>query len=85
MRRLILIVLLLTALAACRQKAEPGAALAGTWRWLQSSGGLDGHTETPATTGYEQRLQIDDTLIARYRNDSLLAREPYRLVKGQSV
>ncbi len=77
--------LLLTGFAACRQKVEPEAALVGNWRWLQSTGGLDGHSETPATAGYEQRLQIDDTYIARYRNDSLLVRERYRLIKGQSI
>lgn len=77
--------LLLTGFATCHQKIEPGAVLVGNWRWLHSTGGLDGRMETPATTGYEQRLQIDDTRIARYRNDSLLAREGYHLVKGQSI
>ncbi len=85
MRRAIWFMLLLTGFVACRQKIEPGAALVGTWRWLQSTGSLDGHSETPATVGYELRLQIDDAYIARYRNDSLLVRERYRLVKGQSI
>lgn len=42
--------------------AEPVVAkLTGSWRWVKSVGGFAGHTITPATEGYSQRLN--------YRND----------------
>tara|TARA_B110000967_G_C18572203_1_gene405449 strand:+ start:152 stop:538 length:387 start_codon:yes stop_codon:yes gene_type:complete len=45
--------------------------LAGTWYWVESSGGIDGRTETPNSTGNSMKIEITNNSIKRYLNENL--------------
>jgi hypothetical protein len=45
--------------------------LAGTWNWVESSGGIDGRTETPNSTGNSMKIEISNNSIKRYLNGNL--------------
>ena len=45
--------------------------LAGTWNWVESSGGIDGRTETPNSTGNSMKIKITNNSIKRYLNENL--------------
>tara|TARA_B110001452_G_scaffold254328_1_gene245813 strand:+ start:2533 stop:2919 length:387 start_codon:yes stop_codon:yes gene_type:complete len=45
--------------------------LAGTWNWVESSGGIDGRTETPNSTGNSMKIEITNNSIKRYLNENL--------------
>ncbi len=51
-----------------------------TWDWVQSSGGIAGVTNTPASTGYrEQAVYRLDGRYELYRNDSLIRSTTYTI------
>jgi hypothetical protein len=43
-----------------------------TWQWVQSVGGIGGVLMTPATTGYNQTLELDESGLYRVYRDSTL-------------
>lgn len=67
-------VMVLTALlAACRSAGtDPAAApLDGEWEWIGSTGGIAGRRVTPATEGYDVRLNFSGNRVRAFRNDSV--------------
>jgi len=57
----------------------------GNWIWIQSSGGIDGRTETPESTQTTKKLEITKNLIRTYVNDTLKSEMGYRLEVGESI
>ncbi|MFV9552579.1 hypothetical protein [Algibacter sp. PT7-4] len=45
--------------------------LIGTWNWVESSGGIDGRTETPTSTGNSMKIEISSNSVKRYLNGNL--------------
>jgi hypothetical protein len=45
--------------------------LIGKWNWMESSGGIAYHTETPESTGKTVKLEIDNNTIKRFVNGAL--------------
>jgi hypothetical protein len=59
--------------------------LIGTWNWIVSSGGIDGRTETPESTGTTVRLEISNNTIKRYLNNNLQNELSYTLEFRESM
>jgi hypothetical protein len=49
------------------------AAVAGSWRWLSSTGGIAGRTYTPASEGYSVTFKFEGGNVTGLRNDSVKA------------
>ena len=45
--------------------------LTGNWNWVESSGGIAYHTETPESTGKTVKLEIANSTIKRFVNGTL--------------
>ena len=45
--------------------------LIGTWNWVESSGGIDGRTETPISTGNTMKIEFSSNSVKRYLNGIL--------------
>jgi len=62
---LLLIVLILT---SCNNDSEIGKSnsLVGKWKWIESSGGIDGRIENPTTTGKSILIEFSDSTIKTY-------------------
>ena len=59
--------------------------LIGTWNWIGSSGGIDGRTETPESTGKSKRLEISSNTIKRYQNGDLVVTNTYTIQTRESI
>ncbi|HNL83744.1 MAG TPA: hypothetical protein PKO18_00815 [Chitinophagales bacterium] len=85
--RFLLIISVLTIFLSCKKDAIKGSYnqndLTGRWEWLSSSGGITGGTETPATRGYSQSINITADKIQFYTNDILTQDITYTI--GQAV
>jgi hypothetical protein len=58
----------------------------GTWRWVQSSGGIAGFTYTPANAGYSQSLQFNrDSTYVVLRNDTVLDNGRFTIKKERTM
>lgn len=61
------------------------SGLIGTWNWIESSGGFDGRTETPESTGKNEILEISPTSIKKYSNGILDSDLKYSTKFGPST
>ena len=59
--------------------------ISGNWIWVKSTGGIDGRTETPATTGTTIRLEISKQSVRRFVNGELADEFTYVIKKQQSI
>ena len=39
--------------------------LIGTWNWVESSGGIDGRTETPISTGNTMKIEFSSNSVKK--------------------
>jgi hypothetical protein len=53
--------------------------LSGSWRWVQSQGGIAGMERNPESEGYSARLEYDATRVRAFRNDRLVAEATFTL------
>lgn len=83
MRKLLVGLLLVT---GCRSASlEPGIdRLAGTWRWIESTGGIAGMKVTPASVNYTAQLRFAGSQVTVLRNDSVKGSTTFRL-HGDSI
>lgn len=79
--KILIVILLITGAIACEPapKPEQGGELLGSWKWLNSSGGIGGWTETPESTGQNIRIEITKERYLKYINDTLEADMSYSL------
>ena len=84
MRKLVIGFVLL--LAACRSASfEPSAdRLSGTWRWVESTGGIGGFRYTPASLHYNVELRFAGGQVSALRNDSLKSTSAFT-IRGDEV
>jgi hypothetical protein len=83
LRKLLLVCVVL---AGCRSASvEPSAdRLSGTWRWIESTGGIGGFRYTPASLNYNVELRIAGNQVTAVRNDSVIATSTITL-RGDEV
>ncbi len=55
------------------------AKIIGVWNWDKSTGGIDGATHTPESTGSIQRLEVTAAAMKRYYNNDLLSENSYAI------
>lgn len=81
---LLLIVLILT---SCNNDSEIGKSnsLVGKWKWIESSGGIDGRIENPTTTGKSILIEFSDSTIKTYENGLLKAEEKFQIQSQNSI
>lgn len=71
---------------ACSATQESGnESLYGTWNWIGSSGGIDGRTETPETTGRTMALQFSKNVLKKYNNGNLIQELPFSIQVRESI
>ncbi len=59
--------------------------LVGNWEWISSTGGIDGRTETPQSTGKNIKLSITKDSIKVYENSVLKQKNSYKISREKSV
>ena len=64
---------------------ELKSQLIGKWKWIESSGGIDGRTETPASTGNAVTIEITRTTIKTFINGKLESEMNYEIQSGSSI
>ncbi|WP_310595055.1 hypothetical protein [Flavobacterium sp.] len=81
---LLLIVLILT---SCNNDSEIAKSnnLVGKWKWIESSGGINGRIENPTTTGKSILLEFTDSTIKTYENGLLKAEEKFQIQSQNSI
>lgn len=86
MKKIISILTIVLLLTSCSSDVVmPQDELVGKWKWIQSSGGIDGRTETPETEGYEQSIEFTSKSIKRYRDGQLLTENTYTIILDNSI
>jgi hypothetical protein len=71
--------LLLLFATGCEKDCINAKGINGEWIWTKSFGGIFGGTITPKDAGYNEKLIIDDFIIQKFINDSLVAESQYEL------
>ncbi len=81
---LVLIVLILT---SCNNDSEIAKSnnLVGKWKWIESSGGINGRIENPTTTGKSILIEFTDSTIKTYENGLLKAEEKFQIQSQNSI
>ncbi len=59
--------------------------LDGSWNWIGSSGGIDGRTETPETTGRIMELRFSKNILKKFNNGVLIQELPYNIQLKESI
>ncbi len=61
------------------------AEIIGNWDWVESTGGIDGRTDTPASTGNQIVIEFRVGSYKKYVNGELEDEMTYKLEEGQSI
>lgn len=83
-----LVFILIIGLISCDDSVSPiseKSGLTGSWIWLKSTGGIDGRTETPLSTGESILIEITNSRFKKYVNGSLTEDFEYSIGQGQSI
>ena len=59
--------------------------LLGKWKWVESSGGIDGRTETPEGTGNAVTIVFTLTTMKKFINGNLESEVDYEIQSGSSI
>jgi hypothetical protein len=86
MKNLILLLVTLF-LASCNNDSEieKSNSIVGKWKWIESSGGIDGRVENPTTTGKSIVLEFTESTIKTYENGLLKAEGNYQIQLQNSI
>ena len=86
MKKLFLLLVLVWAIS-CERQDENSAkeSLIGNWEWISSTGGIDGRTETPASTGKQVKIVITKDSVKVYENSVLKQKNSYKISREKSV
>lgn len=87
MKKWILILLLASFTINCSNDDEINInqKLIGEWKWIESSGGIQGETINPQTTGENRNIEITSDKIKYFTNGVLISEFDYYLIKGESI
>jgi len=86
MKNLILLLVTLF-LASCNNDSEieKSNSIVGKWKWIESSGGIDGRLENPTTTGKSIVLEFTESTIKTYENGLLKSEGNYKIQLQNSI
>lgn len=86
MKKLFLLLVLVWAIS-CEREDENSTkeSLIGNWEWISSTGGIDGRTETPASTGKQVKIVITKDSVKVYENSVLKQKNSYKISREKSV
>ncbi len=87
MKNYFLLLFIGIALLSCSSDDDNSAKtqLIGNWNWTESSGGIDGRTETPTSTGNIIKLEISYSSVKRYVNGNLQSELSYSIETRESM
>jgi len=88
MKKLLIVFILMCFFTSCSDKDESRlvvSELVSRWKWVESSGGIDGRTETPESTGKEITLIFSLNTYQQYVNDELELEMTYHLEEAESM
>lgn len=72
MKKIITLILIgILAFSCSNDDNSTVAQLTGRWNWVESSGGISFHTETPESTGKTVNLEINEKTIQMFTNGNL--------------
>jgi hypothetical protein len=78
---------ILITLIGCTQEGDINlnSRLIGKWKWIESSGGIDGRTETPESTGNVVTIEFTSTTMKTFVNGNLESEVYYEIQSGSSI
>ncbi|MBT8388013.1 MAG: hypothetical protein KJO12_11430 [Ignavibacteria bacterium] len=86
MRSIVLYFILISIIGCSNEQNEKlHSKLLGKWKWIESSGGIDGRTETPESTGNDVKIEITRTTIKTFVNGILESEINYEIEVGSSI
>ena len=87
MKKWILILAFTISLINCSNETENSlnVQIVGKWKWTESSGGIQGETINPQTTGENRTIEITPERIKYFLNGKLISESDYELTKGESI
>ena len=86
MKNIIFTFILIT-LIGCTKEGDINLSsqLVGKWKWIESSGGIDGRTETPASTGNVITIEFTLATMKTFVNGKLESEVRYEIQSGSSI
>ncbi|RXQ91531.1 hypothetical protein EO244_12350 [Ancylomarina salipaludis] len=88
MKKIFIVFILMTFFSSCSDKNDDNfvvSELVSRWKWVESSGGIDGRTDTPESTGKEIVLIFSLNTYQQYVNDKLEIEMTYHLEEAESI
>ncbi|NGY38519.1 hypothetical protein FQU23_013490 [Flavobacterium sp. XN-5] len=87
MRKITCLILVLFSIISCSSESSStkNNSIIGKWNWVESSGGIDGRTETPKSTGKTIQLEISNSKIKKYVDEALVSETAYTIQTGTSI
>ena len=79
MKNYIFIIFFVITCLSCSKNDNTTNLLVGTWNCVESSGGIDGRTETPISTGNSIKLEISKNSVKKYLNGNLVSELSYSI------
>lgn len=87
MKNIFLSLILVVLFSSClKDDDDPQFAseIIGRWIWIESTGGIDGRTETPVSTGNQITIEFSADSYKKYVNGNLNVQMTYKLEIGES-
>ncbi len=83
----IIFTFILIALIGCSQNdnSNLSSQLIGKWKWIESSGGIDGRTETPESKGNAVKIEFTVSTMRKFVNGNLESEINYEIQSGPSI
>lgn len=86
MKSIVLYFILITIFGCSNEHNEElHSKLIGKWKWIESSGGIDGRTETPKTRGNAVTIEFTRTTMKTFVNGNLESEINYEIQVGSSI
>ncbi|MEN8126041.1 MAG: hypothetical protein ABFR32_13040 [Bacteroidota bacterium] len=85
MKKLFLIILIVFIGCSDDDEQTLNSQLTGEWKWVESSGGIGGITETLESTGKEITLEFTSEIKKTFINSILEYESAYYLENGESI
>lgn len=73
MKKILILIMTIVTILSCSNDDDSSinSKIIGNWNWTESSGGIDGRTATPESTGSIKRMVISKNTIKKYLNGNL--------------
>ena len=86
MKTIIFVFVLITSIGSSQDdNTNLSSQLIGKWKWIESSGGIDGRTETPESTANAVIIEFTRATIKTYVDGNLESEVNYEIQSGSSI